>query len=40
VAHEVYGKRGALDLPIKPIIAHSSFVNLHTYINQGWETGF
>jgi hypothetical protein len=27
------------DLPIKPIIAHSSFVNLHTYINQGWETG-
>ena len=27
------------DAPIKPIIAHSSFVNLHTYINQGWETG-
>jgi hypothetical protein len=27
------------DLDIKPIIAHSSFVNLHTYINQGWETG-
>jgi len=27
------------DYPIKPIIAHSSFVNLHTYINQGWETG-
>src|SRR6266571_1482305 len=25
--------------PLKPIIAHSSFVNLHTYINQGWETG-
>lgn len=27
------------DYPLKPIIAHSSFVNLHTYINQGWETG-
>jgi hypothetical protein len=27
------------EYPIKPIIAHSSFVNLHTYINQGWETG-
>lgn len=27
------------DYPIKPIIAHSSFANLHTYINQGWETG-
>jgi hypothetical protein len=27
------------DMPLKPIIAHSSFVNLHTYINQGWETG-
>jgi hypothetical protein len=27
------------DHPIKPIIAHSSFANLHTYINQGWETG-
>jgi hypothetical protein len=27
------------DLDIKPIIAHSSFVNLHTYIQQGWETG-
>jgi hypothetical protein len=27
------------DAPIKPIIAHSSFANLHTYINQGWETG-
>ena len=27
------------DYPTKPIIAHSSFANLHTYINQGWETG-
>ncbi len=26
------------DYTIKPIIAHSSFANLHTYINQGWET--
>ena len=25
------------DMPLKPIIAHSSFANLHTYINQGWE---